>query len=83
MIFLIGRLIELAEGLLDHFVTIVGDFTQQPDGEWTGWLYANLTQKGDETTGALSTVIHMGTMFLAQLSLVSMSDFYNIAAPVN
>lgn len=82
MIFLIGKLMEMAEGLLDHFVIIVGDFTQQPDYEWTGWISSNLTQKGEETVGALSTVIHMGSMFLAQLTLVFMNDFYNIAAPV-
>jgi len=83
MILLFGKLLEMANGILAHFVTIVGNFTQQPDYEWTGWISSNLTQKGEETVGALSTVIHMLTMFLAQLSLVSMDDFYNIAVPVS
>ena len=82
MILLIGKLIELVEGFLDHFVNVVGDFTLQPDFQWTGYLSANLTQKGDESVGALSTVIHMGLMFFAQLMLVLMGDFYNVAAPV-
>ena len=39
-----------------------------------------LTRKGNETVGALSTVIHSGSIFLAQLMLLVVYPSYNITA---
>ena len=84
MISLIVKLIDLTEALLDHFVDVSPTaFQQLTDYEWIGDPYSLLTPKGNETVGALATVIHMGSMFLAQIMLLFNAEFYNVNVAVS
>jgi len=79
MVLLIVKILGLAEALLDHFVYVTGTmFWQNADNQWQGNVVSILTEKGNETVGALSTVIHIGSIFLAQLMLLLVFPFYNI-----
>jgi hypothetical protein len=53
------------------------------DYEWIGDPYSLLTPKGNETVGALATVIHQGAMFLAQLMLLFNAEFYDTTVSPN
>ena len=96
MISLIVKLMDLTNALLNHFVYPIADLDwdgvpetpwgglqQLTDYEWIGDFNPVLTNKGNETVGALSTVIHMGSMFLAQLMLLFNAEFYNTAVSVS
>ncbi|KPJ52960.1 MAG: hypothetical protein AMJ37_02065 [Dehalococcoidia bacterium DG_18] len=68
MLYLIVKLLNLVEALLDHFVnTAYVDFAMTSDYQWIANVSAFKTDKGEETVGAVSTVIHLGSVFLAQL----------------
>jgi hypothetical protein len=90
MISLIVKLLDLANALLNHFVRNedgTGEldvfFWQSTDYQWQGDIASVLTPKGNETFGALATVIHMGSMFLAQLMLLFNAEFYNVNVAVS
>jgi hypothetical protein len=92
MMLLIVRLLDLVNALLDHFVNgqygevedyTVAMFWQSTDYQWQGDIASVLTPKGNETFGALATVIHMGSMFLAQLMLLFNAEFYNVNVAVS
>ena len=83
---------DLTNVLLNHFVYesvdpvadwAELDFWMSTDYQWQGNIVSVLTPKGNETVGALSTVIHMGSMFLAQLMLLFNAEFYNTAVSVS
>jgi len=74
----------LEELLRDHFVYTIGTmFWMNKDNQWQGNIVSVLTQKGNETQGALSTIIHLGSIFLAQLMLLLAYPFYNITQYVS
>jgi len=82
MLLLIVKLIDLVEALLDHFVNVTGTMfwtTNMSEGgyQWQGNIYSLVTPKGNETVGALATVIHIGSIFLAQLMLLLVAPFYD------
>ena len=80
MMFLILKLMDLVEALLAHFVNVYGSwFAMTSDYQWVGDISSVLTPKGNETVGALSTVIHLGSIFLAQLMNIMVYPFYNTA----
>jgi len=73
------RLLDLVNALLDHFVYTTGlMFWQNDDYQIQGNVVSILTEKGNETVGALSTVIHVGSIFLAQLMLLLVYPFNNV-----
>jgi hypothetical protein len=83
MMLLIVRLLDLVNALLDHFVNgqygevedyTVAMFWQSTDYQWQGDIASVLTPKGNETFGALATIIHQSTMFLAMLLLLLNRD---------
>jgi len=80
MVELILKLFVLLENLLDHFVnTAYVDWAMTSDYQWIANVSAFKTEKGEETVGALSTVIHLGSVFLAQLMNLLVAPFYNVA----
>jgi hypothetical protein len=84
MISLIVKLLDLTEALLDHFVDVSPTLMQQlTDYEWIGDPYSLVTPKGNETIGALATVIHQGAMFLAQVMLLFNAEFYDTSVAVS
>lgn len=84
MMLLMVKLFDLIEALLDHFVNVQGTMFWQNDvDQWQGSIASTLTEKGNETVGALSTVVHIGSVFLAQLMLFLVYPFYNISAYVS
>ena len=65
------------EALLNHFVNVYGTtLIQAADGEWYGSASSILTTKGNETVGAMASVIHLGSILLAQLMVVLVNPFY-------
>ena len=84
MLSIIIKLIDILEALLDHFVDVApSTFQQLTDYEWIGAPYSLVTPKGNETLGALATVIHQGSMFLAQLMLLLNAEFYDTNVAVS
>ena len=84
MMLLIVKLLDLVEDLLDHFVNVQGTmFWQNDTMQIQGSVSSTLTPKGNETVGALSTVVHIGSIFLAQLMLLLVYPFYNITQYVS
>jgi len=84
MIVLIVKLLDLVEALLDHFVDTTGTmFWMNADNQWQGNIVSIVTEKGNATVGALSTVIHIGLIFLAQLMLLLAYPFHNITTYVS
>jgi len=84
MVLLIVKILDLVEGLLDHFVYVTGTmFWQNDDLQWQGNVVSVVSEKGNETIGALSTVIHIGSIFLAQLMLLLVYPFYNVTQYVS
>jgi len=80
MLVLLVRLLDLVNALLDHFVFTEGlMFWQNDDYQWQGNVVSILTEKGNQTVGALSTVIHVGSIFLAQLMLLLVFPFFNVS----
>ena len=75
MLYLVVKLLDLVEVLLDHFVNVTGTYwVMGSDYQWRMDLNSDLTHKGNETVGAVSTVIHLGSVFLAQLMLLFSGD---------
>jgi len=80
MVTIILKLFVLIENLLDHFVNATYvNFAMTSDYQWLGNVTAFKTDKGHETVGALSTVIHLGSVFLAQFMYILVAPFYNTA----
>jgi len=80
MVTLILKLFVLIENLLDHFVnTTYVNFGMMSDYEWIANVSAFKTPKGEETVGALATVINLGSVFLAQLMNIMVAPWYNTA----
>jgi len=79
MLLAIIKLLDLVNALLDHFVDTTGTvFWMNTDYEWQANIVSHITPKGNQTVAALATVIHMGTIFLAQLMLLLAYPFHNI-----
>jgi len=79
MLLLVAKLLDLANALLDHFVDTTGlMFGMNTDYQWQGNIVSRITEEGNETLGALSTLIHVGSIFLAPLMLLLVYPFYNI-----
>ena len=77
MVYLVLKCMDLLEALMNHFVNVYGTtLTQAADGEWYGSASSILTEKGNETVGALASVIHLGSILLAQLMVVLVNPFY-------
>jgi len=69
MIALIVKLLDIVEGLLEHFVAVNMHFTQDVDNQWAGYYFSNITPKGDRLIGSLSTIIDNVLIMIAQLSV--------------
>ena len=78
MLALVVKLIDLVEALLDHFVNVTGTYwVMGSDYQWRADLNSDISHKGNETVGAVSTVIHLGSIFLAQLMNLLVFPWYN------
>ena len=77
MVFLVLKLMDLVEALLNHFVDVYDTaLYQAADGEWYGTPSSVLTEKGNETVGAVASIVHLGSIMLAQLMVVLVYPFY-------
>ncbi len=68
MLYLIVKILDIVEPLLEHFVSIQVYMLGDIDGEWTGTIISGLTPKGERLVGSLSTLIDNTMVMLAQLS---------------
>ena len=81
MMYLIVQIFDLLQDLLEHFALATNTyFIMGTDYQWSGNVVSTVTQKGTETVGALSTVVHLGSIFLAQLMNFLVFPFYNTVA---
>ena len=62
--------IAMQVALLRHFIVTSVTLANDVSGEWFVNYSATLTDKGHSMTGALSSIIDYGTVFLAQLLAV-------------
>ena len=70
MLDIIVGLIMLVQQTLIHFVESPVVLTNDVSGEWFAFYNPTLSAKGHAVTGALSSIIDYGTVFLAQLLAV-------------
>jgi hypothetical protein len=70
MLDIIVGLIALVQATLVHFIASPVVLTNDVSGEWFATYNPAMTEKGHAVTGALSSIIDYGTVFLAQLLAV-------------
>ena len=70
MMDIIVGLIALVQSTLTHFIASPVVLTNDVSGEWFAYYQPELSDKGHAVTGALSSIIDYGTVFLAQLLAV-------------
>lgn len=57
----------LVNALLDHFSSATVTLTTKDSGQWFATVTGDITNKGHDTVGAVSSIINYGAVLLAQL----------------
>ena len=70
MMDLVVQLLGMTAAILGHFFNSTVTLTNDVSGEWFATYDASLSAKGHAVTGAISSIIDYGTVFLAQLLAV-------------
>jgi len=68
MLYLIVKILDIVEYLLEHFVNISVTMTEDLEHQWSGTILSQMTEKGDRLLGSLSTIIDNSMIMIAQLS---------------